>query len=151
LKDIIDFNKQNESTVMPWFKQEILESSNLRGDLNSKEYLAANEKLAKLKTFIDELFLSKDLDALCGPATGTPWCNDVINGDHWTGYGAYTPAAILGYPSITVPMGFLDGLPLGLAFSGQAFTEPLLVAIGFAYEQKSKNRKAPQFLSTLKI
>ncbi len=151
LKDIIDFNKQNESTVMPWFKQEILESSNLRGDLNSKEYLAANEKLAKLKTFIDELFLSKDLDALCGPATGTPWCNDVINGDHWTGYGAYTPAAILGYPSITVPMGFLNDLPIGLAFLGQAFTEPLLVAIGYAYEQKSGNRKAPQFLSTLKV
>lgn len=151
LKDIIEFNKQNESTVMPWFKQEILESSELRGNLNSKEYLAANEKLAKLKTFIDELFLSKDLDALCGPATGTPWCNDVINGDHWTGYGAYTPAAILGYPSITVPMGFLSGLPIGLAFLGQAFTEPLLVAIGYAYEQKSANRKAPQFLSTLNV
>jgi amidase len=111
----------------------------------------ANLELEKLKTFIDQLFISQDLDVLCGPATGTSWCNDVINGDFWTGYGAYTPAAIIGYPSITVPMGFVGGLPLGLSFVGQAFTEPALIAIGFSYEQKSKNRKAPEFLSTLKV
>jgi amidase len=151
LKQVIEFNSQNESTAMPWFKQEILESSEKKGDLTSKEYIASNLQMDKLKSFINELFITKDLDALCGPATGTPWCNDVINGDHWTGYGAYTPAAIVGYPSITVPMGFLSGLPVGLAFIGQVFNEQALIAIGYSYEQKSKNRRAPKFLSTLKV
>jgi len=151
LKEIIEFNKKNEASVMPWFKQEILESSEKREGLNSAEYLAANREIEKLKSFIDQLFISQNLDVLCGPATGTSWCNDVINGDFWTGYGAYTPAAITGYPSITVPMGFLNGLPLGLSFVGQAFTEPLLIAMGYAFEQKSLNRKAPEFLSTLKV
>jgi len=151
LKELIAFNLQNESSVMPWFKQEILESSETKGDLASKEYLAANRQLEKLKTFLDQLFASQKLDTLCGPATGSAWCNDVVNGDFWTGYGSYTPAAITGYPSITVPMGFVDSLPVGLSFVGQAFTEPALIAIGYAYEQKSKNRKAPEFLGTLKV
>jgi len=151
LKEIIEFNKKNEASVMPWFGQEIFENSERRGDLTSAEYLAANREIEKLKLFIDQLFISRDLDVLCGPATGTSWCNDLVNGDFWTGYGAYTPAAITGYPSITVPMGFLHGLPLGLSFVGQAYTEPLLIAMGYAYEQKSKNRKAPEFLSTLKV
>jgi amidase len=151
LKELIAFNIQNESAVMPWFKQELLESSEKMGDLTSKGYLAANLRLEQLKSFLDELFLKEDLDALCGPATGSAWCNDPINGDHWTGYGAYTPAAITGYPSITVPMGFVDTLPVGLSFLGKAFTEPQLIGIGYAYEQKSKNRKVPEFQTSIKI
>ena len=88
---------------------------------------------------------------LCGPATGTSWCNDLINGDFWTGYGTYTPAAVAGYPSITVPMGFISELPVGLSFIGKAFGESEIIAIGYAYEQISKNRKQPQFLPTLKV
>lgn len=149
LKEIIAFNSKNESSIMPWFKQEILESSASRGGIDGKEYLEANQKLDSLKTFLDQLFQANDLDALCGPATGTSWCNDLVNGDFWTGYGAYTPAAITGYPSITVPMGALNGLPLGLTFIGQAFTEPALIAMGYAYEQKSANRRKPEFLPTL--
>jgi amidase len=149
LKELIAFNIQNESSVMPWFKQEILESSEQKGDLNSKEYLAANQQLDQLKNFMDALFLKQRLDALCGPATGTAWCNDAVNGDHWTGYGSYTPAAILGYPSITVPMGLVHSLPVGLTFTGQPFTEPQLIAIGYAYEQKSKNRSVPEFQTSL--
>jgi amidase len=136
---------------MPWFKQEILESSDLKGGLESTEYLEAIRKLGSLKIFIDQLFAQYDLDAMCGPATGTAWCNDAINGDFWTGYGAYTPAAITGYPSITVPMGFVSELPLGLAFFGQAFCESTIIAIGYAYEQISKNRRPPKFYSTVKI
>jgi amidase len=151
LKELIEFDKQNESSLMPFFKQEILESSELKGSLESKEYTAALEKLTGLRVYIDQLFASKDLDALCGPATGTPWCNDLVNGDFWTGYGAYTPAAITGYPSITVPMGFVHDLPLGLSFIGQAFQESSIISIGYAYEQASKNRKPPEFLSTLKV
>lgn len=151
LKEIIQFNIQNEPSAMPFFKQEILESSELKGGLESKEYLTARHQLDNLEVYIDQLFQSHDLDALCGPATGTSWCNDVINGDFWTGYGAYTPAAITGYPSITVPMGFVNELPLGISFLGQAFAEPTIIAIGYAYEQKSKNRRAPKYNSTLKV
>jgi amidase len=151
LKELIAFNIQNESAVMPWFKQELLESSEKMGDLTSKAYLSANLRLEQLKSFLDELFVKQELDALCGPATGSAWCNDTINGDHWTGYGAYTPAAITGYPSITVPMGFVDTLPVGLSFLGKAFTEPQLIGIGYAYEQKSKNRKVPEFQTSIKL
>ncbi len=151
LKDIIEFNNRNESSVMPWFQQEIMEGSELKGDLNSKEYIAAVQQLGKLKEFIDQLFIAQNLDALCGPATGTSWCNDPINGDFWTGYGAYTPAAITGYPSITVPMGFVSELPLGLSFFARAFREPEIIAIGYAYEQISKKRTPPKFLSSLKV
>jgi len=151
LKELIEFNRQNESAVMPWFKQEILESSEKKGDLSSKEYLAANRQLQQLTTFIDQLFGSQKLDALCGPATGSAWCNDPINGDFWTGYGAYTPAAITGYPSITVPMGFVDALPVGMSFMGKPFAESELIAIGYAYEQKSKNRSVPEFQTSIQI
>ena len=151
LKELIQFNSQNETTVMPYFRQEILEGSELKGGLDSKEYIAAVHQLENLKVYIDQLFTANDLDALCGPATGTAWCNDVVNGDFWTGYGAYTPAAITGYPSITVPMGFVHELPLGLSFFSQAFQESTIISIGYAYEQLSKNRKPPKFLSTLKV
>jgi amidase len=151
LKDIINFDKTNESKVMPYFKQEILDSSEIKEGLKSKEYLSAVNKLKALKVYIDELFHSKQLNALCGPATGAAWCTDVINGDFWTGYGAYSPAAITGYPCITVPMGFVDELPIGISFIGKAFDEPGIISIGYAYEQISKNRKAPKFLSTFKI
>ena len=151
LKDIIDFNTQNEAKVMPYFKQEVMDSSEVKGGLDSKEYLLAINKLETLKVYIDELFRSQQLDALCGPATGTAWCTDQINGDFWTGYGAYTPAAITGYPCITVPMGFVNELPVGLSFFGKAFDESVIIAIGYAYEQVSKNRKSPQFHTTLKL
>lgn len=151
LSELIRFNKEHEATIMPWFKQEILESSELRGTLESQEYLEAVQKLGSLRVFLDQLFEQHDLDALCGPATGTSWCNDPINGDFWTGYGAYSPAAITGYPSITVPMGFVSELPLGLTFIGQAFCEPSLVSIGYAFEQASKIRRPPQFIPSIKI
>ena len=136
---------------MPWFKQEILESSELKGGLESKEYLNDVQQLATLKVYIDQLFAQHDLDALCGPATGTAWCIDFINGDSWTGYGSYSPAAIIGYPSITLPMGFVSKLPLGISFFGQAFCESTIIAIGYAFEQMTKKRRPPKFYNTLKI
>jgi amidase len=151
LTELIRFNKEYEEVVMPWFKQEILESSELLGGLDSPEYLEIQQKLGTLKIFLDQVFAQHDLDAICGPATGAPWCNDPVNGDFWTGYGAYSPAAKTGYPSITVPMGFVGGLPLGLTFTGQAFCEPVLISIGYAYEQVSGNRRPPQFIPSIKF
>ena len=148
LEDVIRFNKENATSAMPYFRQEILDSSIVKGDLNSQGYKAVLLKLQTTKTFIDSLMIAHKLDALCGPATGPSWCIDLTNGDHWTGYGAYGPAATTGYPSITVPMGMVNEIPVGISFFSRAYDEPGLLAIAFAYEQASKNRVAPKFLPT---
>jgi len=148
LEDIIRFNKQNEARVMPYFKQEIMDSAQVLGGLDSEAYKKALSKLHTIRKFIDDLLSENKLDALCGPATGPSWCIDLINGDHWTGYGAYGPAATTGYPSITVPMGILNELPIGISFFGGPYDEPGLLAIAYAYEQVSKNRMAPKFINT---
>ena len=145
LQDVINFNKQNEAKAMPYFKQELLDSSEAKGDLSSKEYVDALAKSTSLRKTLTDLMQAQNLDALCGPSTGTSWCIDPVNGDFWTGYGAYGPAAVAGFPSITVPMGFLDELPIGLAFFAGAYEEPKLISIGYAYEQISKNRREPKF------
>jgi amidase len=148
LEDVIKFNKQNEATAMPYFKQEIMDSSQVMGDLNSKGYKEAMSELTAIRKFLDDMMSKNKLDAFCGPASGPSWCTDLINGNHWTGYGAYGPAAMAGYPSITIPMGLVSELPIGLSFFGRAYDEPGLIAIAYAYEQASKNRVAPKYLPT---
>jgi len=146
LKELIEFNKKNEGKTMPYFKQEILESSESLGGLDTKEYKDALKKLLTVtRGAIDKLLKEHRLDAICGPASGPSWCIDLINGDAFTGYGAYSPAAEAGYPSITVPMGMVFELPIGLSFIGTAYSEPSLIKIAYAYEQASRNRVAPQF------
>jgi amidase len=148
LEEIIEFNRKHESEVMPYFKQEIFDSAQLKTGLDTEEYLTALQKCMSLRTFIDNLIETNKLDAICGPATGLSWCVDPINGDFWTGYGAYSAAAISGYPSITVPMGMADHLPVGLSFIGKAFSEGKLLSIAFAFEQASKSRVAPTYIDT---
>ncbi len=150
LQDVIAFNTKNASVVMPHFQQEILEASQMKGDLQSKEYLDILIKYSEARKFYNGLFEEHQLDAFCGPATGLPWCIDLINGDFFTGYGMYSPAAVCGYPSITIPMGNVNDLPVGISFIGKAFSEPGLISIGYAYEQVSKNRIQPKFLTSYK-
>ena len=146
LKEVIAFNNEHADHVMPYFRQEILEASEKREDLNSPEYQKAlNNVLTTSRQAIDGVMKEHELDALCGPATGPAWCTDVVNGDAFSGYGMGSGAAMAGYPSITVPMGEVHGLPVGLLFTGGAFTEPDLLAIAYSYEQASRNRKAPSF------
>ena len=146
LAEVIAWNQAHADQAMPYFKQEILESSAQRGDLQTPEYVKALEKLLQVtRDAIDTVLRDNRLDAIAGPANGPSWCTDLVNGDHFTGYGAYSPAAVAGYPSITIPMGMVQGLPVGLAFFGAAYTEPGLLAIAYAYEQASKKRKAPGF------
>jgi amidase len=150
LKELIEFNKQNESKAMPYFKQETLESSETKGSLDSKEYKdALKHILAVTRNGIDEVMKKEKLDAISGPSFGASWCTDLVNGDHFTGYGFTGPAAIAGYPHITVPMGFVFGLPIGLSFFGRAYSEGDLIRIAFAYEQVSKNRRPPDFKPTI--
>lgn len=149
LKELIAFNKQHEDKAMPYFKQEILESSEALGDLNSKEYQEAHTKnLTTARTLIQTVMQQNDLQAITGPTYGPSWCIDLVNGDAFTGYGLSSPAAIAGFPHISVPMGMVNGLPIGLSFFGVAYTEPELLKIAYAYEQASKNRVAPTFLKT---
>ncbi|MCF0052252.1 amidase [Dyadobacter sp. LJ53] len=150
LEALIAFNKANAAKAMPYFQQELLEISQEKGDLESKEYKEALKKILNVRNTLNALFESEKLDALCGPATGPAWCNDLVNGDFWTGYGGYGPAAISGFPSVTVPMGAVNELPVGISFLGKAFGEPDLIRIAYAYEQASKNRKAPRFIETVK-
>jgi amidase len=150
LKDVIDFNIQNESKAMPFFKQEILVKSQALGSLQDKSYLDALKKITTTtRNSIDKTLTTFKLDAICGPTNGPTWCTDWINGDFFTGYGMYSPAAIAGYPHINVPLGFVNELPIGLTFLSTAFSEPSLISIGYAYEQASKNRKTPRFLESI--
>ncbi len=131
LEDIIRFNRENAMQVMPSFQQEIMEDAQAKGGLNSGEYIADVSSLLAMKKHIDDLMTSNDLDALCG-----------------AGSGAYSPAAVAGYPSITVPMGLADELPVGITFFGRAFDEAGLLCIAYGYEQASHRRTEPKFLPT---
>jgi len=145
LKDVIDFNIVNEDKSMPYFKQEILESSNLKSGLNDKKYIdALNKSHMGSKKILDSVFLKNNLDAICGITMGPACSIDLIYGDRW-GYSLTTPAAVSGYPHITVPGGKVYDLPVGLSFFGTAYSEPKLVGIAYAYEQASKNRTKPEF------
>lgn len=147
LTDVIRFNKENEARAMPFFKQELLEACQSKGDLNEKDYTDALLKYDEARKFYQEFFAAQQLDAICGPSNGTAWCTDLVNGDRFTGYGMYGPAAVCGCPSINVPMGFVHGLPVGMAFLGKAFKDGELIAIAYSYEQASKNRRAPKLVT----
>lgn len=146
LKDIIAYNASHASETMPYFGQEILEASEARGNLNDAAYREARNKVVSIsRQAIDGLMAEHKLDTLCGPSTGPAWCTDLVNGDSFSGYGMGSGAAMAGYPSITVPLGMVHGLPVGLLFVGTAFDEAKLLALAYAYEQVSGNRQRPTF------
>lgn len=148
LADVIEFNKASEAKAMPFFKQDILESSVQKGGLEEEEYKDALAKIMAIsRGALDSTMKEHQLNAICGPTTGPAWCTDHINGDFFTGYAIYSSAAIAGYPHITVPMGLVFDLPVGISFLGRPYQEPELIAISYAYEQASKKRIAPKFLA----
>jgi len=145
LKEVIAFNTANEDKAMPYFKQEILESSNLKLGLDEKTYIQAlNRSHNGSKKILDTVFYENKLDAICGITMGPACSIDLIYGDRW-GYSLTMPAAASGYPHITVPGGKVYDLPVGISFFGTAYSEPKLIGIAYAYEQASKNRVKPEF------
>ena len=147
LTEVIEFNKANETKAMPFFKQDILESSDKTSGLDATEYKDALGKILSItRGALDSTMKEHQLNAICGPTTGPAWCTDLINGDFFTGYAVYSSAAIAGYPHITVPMGLVFDLPVGISFLGLPYQEPELLSISYAYEQASKKRIAPKFL-----
>lgn len=146
LKEVIDFNNANEDKAMPYFKQETLESSNLKQGLDEKVYKDALYKSHEgSKKILDSVFNENQLDAICGITMGPACSIDMIYGDRWGGYSLTMPAAASGYPHITVPGGKVYDLPVGISFFGTSYNEPKLIGIAFAYEQASKNRVKPEF------
>jgi len=151
LKEIIDFNERNKSKEMPYFAQDIFLKAEAKGPLTSKEYvdaLEANGRLSRAEG-IDGVMDKLHLDAIMAPTGSPAWLTDLVNGDH-SGGGSSNAAAVAGYPDITVPAGFIAGLPVGMSFFGRAWSEPVLFKIAYGFEQATKARKAPQFLPTVK-
>jgi amidase len=149
LAEVIAFNKQNEATAMPWFKQETLETCEAKGGLDSKEYKDALAKTLSSRKVIDAVLAQHKLDALVGISAGIPCLIDLVNGDYDTGGSFTSPAAMAGYPHITVPMGMVHNLPVGLSFVGTAYNEPGLLPLAYAYEQATKKRVPSAFLTSV--
>ncbi|MFL5610774.1 MAG: amidase [Gemmatimonadaceae bacterium] len=150
LKDIIDFNDRHKDQEMPYFGQDIMIKAQAKGPLTEKAYLAALAKDQKLsrQQGIDATMAKHKLDAVIAPTGGPAWVTDLVNGDHFTG-GYSTASAVAGYPHITVPAGYVRGLPVGLSIFGRAYSEPTLIKLAYAYEQATKHRRPPQFLPTI--
>jgi len=145
LADVIAFNKQNEAKAMPWFKQEILEMCEKTTGLDSKEYKDALAKSTGARKIIDDMMKQHELDAICGTSIGPANCIDLVNGDYDVKFYFCPPAAMAGYPHITVPMGAIHDLPIGISFFSKAYDEGGILKIAYAYEQASKKRTAPGF------
>jgi len=150
LADLIEFNKTNSEKEMRWFSQEIFEDTEKTKGLNDPVYLEALSKVHEQtrKNGIDLLMDKHQLDALIAPTNGPSWTIDLVNGDHFGG-GSSEPAAISGYPNISVPAGYVQGLPVGISFFGRAWSESTLIKLAYAFEQATKHRKAPGFLKSI--
>jgi amidase len=150
LKELIEYNEKHKDKIMPYFGQEHFIRSEEKGALTDEEYL---EALAKCKQItqdegLDKIIKEHNLDALIAPSGSPSWPIDLLNGDHFTG-GSSSAAAVSGYPNITIPLGYIHGLPIGISFFSSAFQEPTLIKLAYAFEQATKVRKPPEFKPTL--
>ncbi|MEO9871724.1 amidase [Ekhidna sp.] len=151
LADIIQFNKDNADVEMPYFPQGIMERAEMKGPLTDDEYREHLKVVTEVsRNGIDKVMKEHNLDAIIGVTGGPAWPIDVINGDHF-GTGSSTPAARSGYPNITVPAGYIHGLPVGMSIFGGKYQEPKLISIAYAFEQATKVRRAPKLLPTLDL
>jgi amidase len=149
LEEIIQFNERNRDKELPWFGQETMIRAQEKGPLTEKEYVEAREKCRRLsrEEGIDAIMNEHKLDAIIAPTSGPAHMTDYVYGDRDTG-GSSWPAAVSGYPNITVPAGFVFGLPVGLSFFGRPYSEPTLIKLAFAFEQLTKVRQPPKFLAS---
>ena len=150
LAALIEYNKTHAGKEMPWFAQELFVMADAKGPLTDKAYLDARAKARRLAATegIEATLKVGGFDALVAPTTSPAWPIDPLNGDHFTGAG-YGVAAVAGTPSLTVPMGDVAGLPVGIAFLGSAWREARLIALAYDYEQATRHRKPPTFRPTL--
>jgi amidase len=152
LKEVIDFNEKNRDRELRYFGQDIMVKAQAKGPLTERKYrmaLARNHRLSRTEG-IDAVMNKHRLDAIIAPTGGPPWPTDLVNGDHFTG-GYSSASAVAGYPHITVPAGYVFGLPVGMSFFGRAWSEPKLITYAYAFEQATKARRVPKFLETAKL
>jgi len=154
LEDVIKFNEENSHKVLPYFGQELLISANEKGSLRDKKYreaLAKNLRLTR-KEGIDATMRKHKLDALIVPSGGPAWLIDLVDGDsdNWD-MESTSPAAVAGYPHITVPAGYIFGLPVGISFFAGAWQEPTLIKLAYAFEQATQLRRQPRYLPTANL
>lgn len=153
LQEVIRFNEQNADREMPFFGQEIFLLAQEKGPLTDPAYLEALSTARRLarEEGIDAVMDELELDAIVAPTGSPPWTTDLINGDHFL-FGSSSPAAVAGYPNITVPAGFShEELPVGMSFMGRAWSEPTLIKLTSAFEQGTRARHAPQFVPSLGV
>lgn len=148
LSELIEFNLR-DSVELRYFDQKILEAADKKGSLESPEYIKALATMLKAtrEDGIDKVMDENKLDALISPTGSPAWKTDMILGDHYVG-GSSSLAAISGYPAITVPMGFVEDLPVGITFFGRAWSEPVLIGIAYSYEQGTRHRRPPEYKIT---
>jgi len=148
MKELIKFNL-TDPVELRYFDQKVLEMADKKGDLNSPDYRKSLETMhrATREQGIDKMMNENHLDALIAPTGSPAWKTDLILGDHYVG-GSSSLAAISGYPAITVPMGFIEELPVGITFFGREWSESVLLEIAYSYEQGTMHRKAPKYLTT---
>ena len=150
LADVIKFNREHAHEEMPYFEQEIMERAEKKGPLTEKAYLDARAKCVRLSRAegIDAVIAKYKVDAIVAPTAAPAPLNDYVLGDPNLP-ACTTPAAVAGYPHITVPAGFVRGLPVGISFFGTAFSEPKLLKLAYSFEQATKSRRRPTFLSSV--
>jgi len=147
LEEVIRFNTENAATVMPFFGQDVMEAAQKKGPLSEDAYLEALAESKRIsQEAIDGALGSNRLDALIAPANSPAWLTDHVNGDVGFGLSSSSLAAVSGYASVTVPAGFVHGLPVGVSFIAGAFSDKQLIEIAYAFEQVSKVRRAPDGL-----
>jgi amidase len=152
LADLVEWNRRNAGSELAVFGQETLERALAAGPIDSPAYHAARATCVRLARTegIDNALDRFGLDALLAPTSDPAWVTDLINGDHTT-FSFSTPAAVAGYPHITVPAGLVEGLPVGVSLVGRAYQEATLIRLAYAYEQASGARRLPRFLPTLAL
>jgi amidase len=149
LADLIDFNNKNADKEMPYFAQEIFIKAQAKADLNDRAYRLAllQTKVQTQEQGIDGAVTKYGVQAFVAPSGGVAWYTDLVNGDCGV-FESSSLAAVAGYPNVTVPGGYVQGLPAGVSFFGPAFSEPTLIKIAYAFEQATKARKPPRYLPT---
>jgi amidase len=153
LEEVIAFNEKHRDREMPYFGQEIMVQAQGKGPLTEKAYLEAlsKSKRAAGREGIDPIMSRHELDAIITPTGGLPWLIDYVNGDQFTGGSSSEAPAVAGYPHITVPAGYIVGLPVGLSFIGTAWSEPVLIRLAYSFERTMQARRSPRFLPTVEL